>query len=434
MKIAILGYGLEGQAAHDYWREGNEITICDQNPDLVVPDGIQKSLGENYLANLDGFDVIVRSPFVKPKDIASNNSPEILEKVTSNTNEFFRVCPTKNIIGVTGTKGKGTTSTLITKLLESTGKHVHLGGNIGIPALSLLNENIQSDDWVVLELSSYQLSDLRYSPHLAACLLVEPEHLDWHEDLQDYIDAKSNLFRQQTDQDIAVYFADNQRSTEIASTSKGQKIPYFAQPGALVQDGTVMIDGQAICRTDELKLLGEHNWQNVCAALTVVWQASQDAEAFRSVLTSFAGLPFRIELRTERHGIKYYNDSFASNPPATMAAIKAIPEPKIVIVGGFDRNLPLEQYAEFLKLNELSIKKLLVIGASGDRLVSALDAANFKKYQRSTATTMPGIVAEATSLATPGDAVVLSPGFASYDMFNNFEDRGRQFNDAVDAL
>ena len=186
MKIAILGYGLQGKSAYEFYNSpDNDITICDPVLPDNLPQGAKTQIGENYLKRLDAFDLIVRSPIVHPRDIVADNSPEILEKVTSNTNEFLKQCPTKNVIGVTGTKGKGTTATLVAKLLEGLGLRVHLGGNIGTPPLDLLKDNIADDDWVVLELANFQLIDLKYSPHIAVCLTVEPEHLDWHSDVDE---------------------------------------------------------------------------------------------------------------------------------------------------------------------------------------------------------------------------------------------------------
>lgn len=179
MKIAILGYGEQGRAAYEYWnRNGNNITVCDQNESVELPANVDKQLGKNYLHDLEIFDLIVRSPSVHPSDISDANSSAILDKVTTVTDEFFRVCPTKNIIGVTGTKGKGTTSTLIARMLEADGKTVHLGGNIGTPPLDMLKAGIEDKDWVVLELANFQLIDIKHSPHIAVCLMVVPEHMD----------------------------------------------------------------------------------------------------------------------------------------------------------------------------------------------------------------------------------------------------------------
>jgi len=181
-------------------------------------------------------------------------------KVTTVTNEFMRVCPTRNIIGVTGTKGKGTTSTLIAKMLEAADKTVHLGGNIGIPPLDLLKRNIQPDDWVVLELANFQLIDLKSSPSIAVCLMVVPEHLNWHTDMAEYIAAKQQLFIWQTSDDIAIYYDGNEYSHTIAAAGMGSKLPYYAPPGVEIRDGALRIDELYTCSTSELKLLGTHNW------------------------------------------------------------------------------------------------------------------------------------------------------------------------------
>ena len=213
MKIAVLGYGKQGRAAIDYWQVGNELTVCDKNELKDVPLAVNVISGDSYLANLDAYDLIVRSPAIHPRDIVAANSERILRKVTTVTEEFFRTCPAP-IIGVTGTKGKGTTSTLIAKIIETSGDKVHLGGNIGIPPLDMLKDGIKPDDWVVLELANFQLIDLRISPKIAVCLMVEPEHLDWHTDIKEYINAKQQLFIHQSSQDIAIF---NRRSDLSAS-------------------------------------------------------------------------------------------------------------------------------------------------------------------------------------------------------------------------
>jgi UDP-N-acetylmuramoylalanine--D-glutamate ligase len=437
MKIAILGFAGQGQSAYEYWStSGNDLTICDMNSELKVPDGAKTQLGQDYLKNLDQFDVLVRTPILHPRDIVAANpeNPNILDKVTSNTNEFFNACPSKNIIGVTGTKGKGTTSTLITRMLQSAGKRVHLGGNIGIPPLELLKDDIQPDDWVVLELANFQLIDLKYSPHIAVCLMISAEHLDWHEDVEEYIAAKQQLFIHQTSDDVAIYYAKNEISESIADASEGEQIPYFDIPGAIIKGDSVVIHNQEICKISEIKLLGKHNWQNVCAAITAVWQVTQDVAAIKKAVTNFSGLPFRIEFRREVNGIRYYNDSFASQPSATIAAIGAIPGNKVVIIGGHERGLDLTEFCKSLNSYKSEIRKIVVIGTSGDRIVQNLKKFGFKNYVQPETKTMEGVVAAGSAEAQVGDAVILSPGFASFDMFKNFEDRGKQFNQVVDAL
>ncbi len=435
MKVALLGFDIEGRASYEYFHaRGDDITICDQNSELSVPAGVATQLGEGYLDNLDAFDVLVRTPGLHPQHILDKN-PSVTSKITSGTNEFLANCSTKNVIGVTGTKGKGTTSTLIAKMLEAAGKRVHLGGNIGTPALSFLPD-IQPDDWVVLELSNFQLIDCHYSPHIAVCLMIVPEHLNWHPTMAEYLRAKANLFAYQTAEDITVYLGSDDDVTNIVESSPARKVPYGNPPGAAVDDGIISIEGVKIAETAELKLLGKHNWQNVCAAITAVWQAGiDDVAAMYSVLTSFSGLPHRLEFVRELDGVKYFNDSFSSGLHSTEAAILAISGPKIVILGGFDRMLPLEHFLDFASNNRDEFRKALIVGASGPRLATALKAAGFTKYELDeTAKTMEAVVAKARELASSGDSVVLSPGFASFDMFKNFEERGTQFRDVVNGL
>ncbi|HVV25725.1 MAG TPA: UDP-N-acetylmuramoyl-L-alanine--D-glutamate ligase [Candidatus Saccharimonadales bacterium] len=433
MKIAILGYGAQGRAAYEYWRVGNEITVCDGNEQVELPAGAARRLGPDHLKDLDGFDLIVRSPIVHPRDVVAANSPAILDKVTTVTNEFFRVCPSKHIIGVTGTKGKGTTSTLIANMLAADGRRVHLGGNIGIPPLDMLKDDIRPEDWVVLELANFQLIDLSYSPPVGVCLMVVAEHLDWHADEAEYVAAKSRLFERQTSDDVAIYFAENDTSRQIAAHGAGRKIPYFAPPGATAANGVIVIDGQRICSTDELKLLGKHNWQNVCAAVTAVWQVTQNIEAMRTVLTSFSGLEHRLELVRELDGVRYYDDSFGTAPETAVVAIQAFSQPKVVILGGSDKGADYGQLARVIA--ESNIRKILLIGEQAARIGTALAAAGVDS-----GLVMPGghnineIAAAARAAAQPGDVVLLSPACASFDMFKNYKDRGEQFKKAVNSL
>lgn len=434
MKVAILGYDVEGRASFDYFtKQGHEVVIRDRNPNTLIPEGTDSVLGDNYLDGLDQFDLLVRTPGLYPDSILKNN-PSVADKITSQLNEFFAVCPTKNIIGVTGTKGKGTTTTLITKILEAAGKQVHLGGNIGVPPFTFVSE-LQADSWVVLELSNFQLIDLSSSPHIAVCLGIVEEHLDWHKDMSDYVKAKSQLFRWQAEDDIAIYFADNDISKQIADISKGHKLPYYAPPGAYVSNEIIVIDGKEICPTSELKLIGRHNWQNICAAVTATWQVTKDLNVFRQVLTTFSGLEHRIEFVREVNGVRFYNDSYASGLKATEAAIEAISGKKVMILGGYDRKLDIDHFGSYTLAHQDDFRTLLLIGQSAKRLASSLDKAGFTNYVlKPDAKTMESIVTEAQKLAQPGDAVVLSPGFASFDMFKNFSDRGLRFKRVVKSL
>ncbi len=431
MNIAILGFGLQGLSAYKYWgKPGNQITICDANEKLAAPEGVQVQLGVDYLHNLERFDLIVRSPSIHPQDIVAANNTDILAKVTTPTNEFLRICPTKQVIGITGTKGKGTTSTLVAKMLEANGKTVHLGGNIGIAPLELL-DNIQPEHWVVLELANFQLIDLRYSPPIAACLMVVPEHLNWHTDMDEYIEAKQQLFVYQKPEDVAIYFADNLTSHEVASVSPGAKIAYYSEPGALVKNEQIVIDNQVICGVSDLKLLGKHNWQNACAAATIVWQVEQNVAAIRSVLTTFSGLEHRLEFVRTVNGADYYDDSFGTTPETAIVAIEAFTQPKVIILGGSDKNAMYDQLAKTVIGS--NVRHAVVIGDTGPAIASALRNAGFEAITPG-GLTMEEIVAEAQKQAKSGDIVLLSTGCASFGLFDNYKDRGNKFQTAVGAL
>ncbi|HLZ14794.1 MAG TPA: UDP-N-acetylmuramoyl-L-alanine--D-glutamate ligase [Candidatus Saccharimonadales bacterium] len=432
MNVAIVGFAVEGQAAYRYWhKQGAIITICDQNPNVHVPSGVASQLGPDYLHDLARFDLIVRTVGMHPKVILDKN-PSVGDKLTTAPNEFLRVCPSQRTIGVTGTKGKGTTSTLITKMLEAAGQQVVFGGNVGTPVLDLLPQ-ITKDTWVVLELSSFQLYDIKHSPHIGVCLMVVPEHLNWHSDMEDYTTAKSRLFVNQSVHDIAIYFAESEVSHQVASSSPGAKIPFYAAPGAYIENGYIVIDNKQICATDELRLLGKHNWQNACAAVTAVWQAldGPDIAPLKSVLTTFTGLEHRLEFVREVNGVKYYDDSFGTTPETAMVAIEAFDQPKVIILGGSDKGASFDDLAKTVASN--NVRQVITIGLMGPKIAEALHAQGYSGTLPG-GTTMPEIVAAAQKAAQPGDVVLLSTACASFDMFHDYKDRGNQFKTAVGAL
>ena len=427
MHVAIVGFALEGQSAYNYWQaKGADITICDQNSALDVPAGAHTQLGPDYLANLGRFDVVMRSAGINPSVILAKN-PGIEHKITTVIDEFLRVCPTKNVIGITGTKGKGTTSTLTAQMLEAAGLQVFLGGNIGVSPFDFLDK-LTPDSWVVLELSSFQLNDVKHSPHIAVCLMVVPEHLNWHADMDDYIQAKSQLFAHQQPDDIAIYFAESPVSHQIASNSPGKKITYYAAPGAYVEDSKIVIDNHELCDVSELKLLGKHNWQNACAAATAAWQAVQSPDAIRKVLTTFTGLPHRLEVVRTLDDVTYYDDSFGTTPETAIVAMEAFEEPKVVILGGADKGASYDGLAQAVARN--NVRHVVVIGTTAPKIIAALRAAGYDAITPG-GTTMSEIVEAARAAAEPGDIVLLSTGCASFGLFHDYKDRGNQFKQVV---
>ncbi len=433
MKIAIIGYGVEGQAAVKYWAgQGADITICDANTELKVPEGYKTQLGEAYLSKLGNMDLIVRTPGLRPDDILAANPmfPGLSGRITSSTQEFFAQCPVP-IIGVTGTKGKGTTSTLIAKILEAAGRTVWLGGNIGRPPLEFLAE-VTGNDIVVLELSSFQLIDLNYSPEIGVCLMIAPEHQDWHTGMDEYMEAKSRMFAYQTGQGLAIYKAGDVRSKKIASVSPGRKVAYGAAPGALLEDGTVTIGGAKICAASEIGLVGPHNLENVCAAITATWDlVEHNTAAVRRAVTTFAGLEHRLDLVAEVAGVKYYDDSFATTPETAMAAINSFEEPKVVILGGSDKG---SKYGELAQAVEHGgVTHALLMGDTSSKIEQALRRAGFT-HLTTGFTDMRKIVETCYHITEPGDVVLLSPACASFGLFKNYKERGDQFKANVHEL
>lgn len=443
MRVAILGYGTEGQAALEHWNTpGNHVTVCDQQ-EITVPEGIATKTGSDYLKDLHAFDVLVRSPGLYPGDITAANpdQPHILDKVTSVTNEFFKVCPSKNIIGVTGTKGKGTTSSLISALLEAAGKTVHLGGNIGVAPLEMLKNGIKPTDWVILEMSSFQLIDLQHSPKIGVCLMVAPEHLNWHAEMEEYVNAKLQMFTHQTIHDLAVYNRVNAYSTEIASASPAPKITYEvpspnAEPletkGVYYNDGSIYVDSLAVCKTSDIALLGRHNLENVCAAIAASWQLiGQDTNLIKKVLKNFRGLPHRLELVRTFKDVSYYDDSFGTTPETAIVAIQAFEQPKVVILGGSSKEASFENLAQIVA--SYNVRAVVLIGETGPEIEKALRAAGYENIVDG-GETMASIVTTAQAQAKPGDVVLLSTGCASFGLFENYKDRAQQFQTVVKAL
>lgn len=428
MKIAIAGYGIEGEANYRYWNTPeNELTIVDENntPSKPLPDDARVMLGTDVFSQLQGFDMVVRTASLSPYKLTTDG------KIWSATNEFFARCPAP-IIGVTGTKGKGTTSSLIASILRAADKTVHLVGNIGTPALEVL-PSIQSSDIVVFEMSSFQLWDIEKSPQTAVILLIEPDHLNVHEDMSDYVRAKQNIRRFQTADDICIYHPTNLLSKEAAHVSDvSQPIRYGApgDGGVYVREGYFMQDERQICLVSELQLIGQHNIENACAAITVALECGVSPEDVAHGLQDFSGLPHRLEFVAERAGVDYYNDSFSSAPSATIAAIHAFAQPEILIIGGVDKGADFSELHDVIR-SASNVKKVVLIGNIKHKLAEIFQDVDTYVSQ---ATTMREAVRDAVQFAESGDVVILSPACASFDMFQNFYDRGDQFRRAVGEL
>jgi UDP-N-acetylmuramoylalanine--D-glutamate ligase len=427
MRVAIVGYGVEGRVSYNYWKSlGDDVTIVDESENVQnIPASAKAVLGKDALSHLNNFDLIVRTPPLRPDKIHTTG------KVWSATNEFFARCPAP-IIGVTGTKGKGTTSSLISQILKSAGKTVHLVGNIGVPALDELPK-IRQSDIVVFELSSFQLWDLEKSPQTAVVLMIESDHMDVHSSMEEYVNAKANITKYQTSKDLLIYHPSNQYSAQIAAASPaGNKKRYLSEEGANIRGDLVTIDNQPICQTSDVGLIGAHNLENVCAAVTAAWQYTQDISAIKQGITSFKGLSHRLEFVREVNGVKFYDDSQATGVGSCLAAIRAFTSPTVLILGGSDKGVDITPV--ILELNP-DRHFVVLIGQSSEKLKNLLDARNFNNYfVLGNQTNMSEIIKTALEHAKNGSVILLSPAHASFGMFKNYQDRGDQFKQIVAKL
>lgn len=432
MNIVIAGYGIEGQSNYNYFSndKNNNIVIADEhNPKMELPAGVKFISGEGVFSKLSDFDLVLRTASLPPNKIKTNG------EIWSSTNEFFHKCPCP-IIGVTGTKGKGTISSLIAEIFKADNQTVWLVGNIGVPPLQFLDK-IQPTDIVVFELSSFQLWDLKFSPHIAVVTMIEPEHLDVHYNYDDYIEAKANIRRYQDDSDICFYHPSNKISKHIANLTRLSRIIKYADAnvdGVYVEDGYYCCNSKRICSLDKLKLIGNHNIENACAAISVAKSCGISNSSIANGLEKFKGLSHRLEFVREFDGVKYYNDSFSSSTPAVIAAIKSFKNPEIIIMGGIDRGGDFTDIAGLIARLD-NIKKVILIGEIRHKLAKTLNSANpTADIEISDLKSMTGIVELAKSYSEKGDTILLSPGCASFDMFKDFSDRGNQFKDVVREL
>jgi UDP-N-acetylmuramoylalanine--D-glutamate ligase len=432
MKIAIAGYGLEGESNYRYWAAdpANEITIVDHRiPDRDIPAGVPTIIGDDATEKLQDFDLVIRTAGLAPRRIKTNG------KIWSSTNEFFAKCPA-TIVGVTGTKGKGTTASLIASIFQAAGKKVWLLGNIGIAPLDSLS-GIEANDIVVYELSSFQLWDLERSPHAAVVLLVEPDHLNVHADFNEYVDAKANIRRFQKPGDICVFHPTDEYSRKIAESSSGGEAIRYGVPddgGVYPKAGSFYQVEHKICSIDVLQLIGNHNIENACAAISIAKFYNITDDNIEIGLKDFKGLPHRIEFIREIDGVKYYNDSFSSAPTAALAAIKSFDQPEIIIMGGTDKGADFTGLADAIS-HKSNVKAVIVMGEIRNKLAGILKSVSpTTRIEVTDFSTLRPVVELARSYAQPGDVVILSPSCASFDMFKDFYDRGDQFRSIVNSL
>lgn len=441
--ITVIGIGISNLPLIKYLVSlGANVTACDrrsaedlgENYTELEKLGVKFNLGDGYLNNLSD-DMIFKTPGMRydvPELLKAKENGSI---VTSEMEVFFEVCPS-HIIAVTGSDGKTTTTTLIHKMMTDAGYKTWLGGNIGNPLLTD-TEKMKENDWVILELSSFQLHTMRKSPEIAVITNISPNHLDMHKDYKEYIDAKKNIMLYQNEGDTLIVNADNQVTADIGKSANGA-VKYFSRNGMadVYLDGNIIKRGIVeILNIKDIKIPGMHNVENYMAAIAAV-SGLVSKDVIVNVAKTFGGVEHRIELVRTLDGVKYYNSSIDSSPNRTINTLRVFPNKVIMIAGGKDKGIPYDEIGPALAEH---VKVLILIGATSDKIQEALDAeinktGNGKDIEVIRATSYEDAVNTARSKAHDGDVVLLSPASTSFDMFRNFEERGNLFKKIVNEL
>lgn len=450
-RIAVIGLGVSNIPLIDYFyaHGANVVAFDNRNKENIDFSVIQKLedynmlyyLGENSLEHLIGFDYIFRSPSCRP-DI-----PEIVKEVengailTSEIEKVLELSPS-TVIGVTGSDGKTTTTTLIYKILEANGYKCFLGGNIGTPLFTRISE-MKPEDMVVLELSSFQLMNMKISPKVAVVTNISPNHLNVHKDYQEYIDSKMNIFLHQDENGILVINADNEITKEFYKKAKG-KVRYFSS-NQILENGIIFDKSEKIIKLCEdgvrkhlikqknMKLRGNHNCENACAAISATLDYAKE-DITRKTIEEFPGVEHRLEYIRTIDGVEWFNDSIGSSPSRTIAGLNSFEEKIVLIAGGYDKHLDYTPLAKPILQN---VSKLILIGQTADKIEKAVkDEASLegKSLPIYRCNKFEEIVTIAKEVATEGEIVLFSPASASFDLFKNFEERGNYFKELVNNL
>ncbi len=446
-KIAMCGIGVSNTPLIlRFLEQGARVIACDRREreqigviaEQLEKAGAELKLGENYLDNLE-VDIIFRTPGMNFHLPELERARKRGIAVTSEMEVFFDLCPA-TIFAVTGSDGKTTTTTLIAKMLEAEGKRVFVGGNIGTPLLPEI-ENITADDFVVAELSSFQLISMRKSPDVAVVTNVAPNHLDVHKDMDEYVEAKKNILLHQNAFSRTILNRDNDITEDFRKDVRGQSLGFSMSRrlnnGAWLADDGVLhmayrgIDVPVVDRRD-IRILGDHNVENYLTAIAAVW-GYVGVDNIKKVASEFGGVEHRIEFVREVNGVKYYNDSIASSPTRTIAGLKAFDQKVILIAGGYDKHIPFEPLMPYLVER---VKTLYLCGDTADKIENCL--LSYAGYDASPkivrVNDIAEAVAEAHKNAEEGDIVTLSPACASFDAYPNFVARGNHFKQLVNEL
>lgn len=447
--IGIYGMGIEGVSLfHWLTTHGYSNILCfdDANPshgDSVLP------LQPN--SKIPECTVVFRSPGIHPKKIVEHGGA--YNRISSSTQLFFDTCPSKNIIGITGTKGKGTTSTLIADMLkkhfstESSPK-IFLGGNIGTPVFDFF-DTITENDIIVLELSSFQLFDLSSSPRFSVLLRTDTEHLNWHSDTLDYRNAKKNIFLHQSPSDTLIYFAESDIVQEMAKNAVAQKIEVYPSSSPLhssvfdwitmnmetkiVESSLFQGYNPEVISVSDIALRGSFHFENVLPAIAIAFQFGVSTSTIKSVLQTFTGLPMRCEHITSKNNRFFYNDSFSTIPETTIASISTFQTPVSIILGGSEKHSDFTTLAMEIS-NNPRVQKIYLIGETAPRIAQSFEHASVSSNRWVFSDSLKDICNDFWESSHSGDSLLLSPGCSSFDMFPNYKERGKQFNALVHRL
>lgn len=434
-KIGFIGCGISNMPIVELFASsGIILSVRDKkekidNADRLNELGVKLITGTEYLNNIDE-DVLFLSPAVRddiPELAAARKNGTVL---TTETEEFFKLCKARTI-AVTGSDGKTTTTTLIAEILKASGKRVHVGGNIGKNLLATLDD-IKEDDFVVAELSSFQLMKMTVSPDIAVVTNLSPNHLDWHRDMVEYKEAKTNIFNFQNKNSLLILNYDDETTRSFSKRAKG-KVRFISgnkqlEVGIYFTEKGIYKGNKLIVSDNDILLVGRHNRYNYCAAISAVKDFATD-EGIRKVAKNFGGVEHRNEFVREIDGVKYYNSSIDSSPTRTKACLESFKNKVIVICGGYDKNIPLEPLGElFLE----KAKAAIIMGDTANKIETVLKNTGYTDFCR--VENMRQAVLKAKQIAKSGDCVVLSPAAASFDLFKNFAERGNIFKELVGKL
>ena len=439
-KIAVLGLGVSNRPLVQLLLEfGCDVTGCDKTPrekldaEVLALEraGCKLSLGEHYLDDVSA-DVVFRTPGMHPGNPAICRLREQGAQITSEMDVFFRVAPC-HLIGVTGSDGKTTTTTLISEMLKAAGKRVWLGGNIGTPLLPLCRQ-MGPEDYAVVELSSFQLMDMTHSPQRAVVTNLAPNHLDVHKDMEEYVEAKKNIFRFQGPSDLLVLNADNAITAAFRGAGQTHFFSRQAPTNCVWQDGDwIYRRGERVLNVHEILLPGVHNIENYMAAMAAV-DGLADDEAIRRVAKNFGGVEHRIELVRVKDGVKFYNDSIASSPSRTIAGLRSFRQKVMLIAGGYDKHIPYDVLGPEICRH---VSRVFLCGATADKIRAAVESCPDYRPGAPEMTDcgdFDSAVRAAAAAAKAGDIVLMSPASASFDQFKNFMERGNRFKEIVKEL